>query len=291
MDKINVSQQILTLYASFSKQQQKVADFILNNIDDVIYYPIARLEEAIGVSKATVVRFAQHLGYQGFNEFRDALFDYYRETLSPESRMRHSIESMKNGDCSFDKIVGREIQYLEAARETIREEVFSKSVERICSAETLYIFAPGPNEHLASYLHFRLRRLKFDCRKVVSAGRDIFEHFLLLKPGDVAVVYNFSRPSVDFMRVINLLKDRNIPTILITDMQTPSITSIVTHVLYAERGPRGTFPSPVVPMAITFALLMKIEDTLKEEAVEALKTLGELRDEYFYSERFQPKNE
>lgn len=284
--KMNAYQNILNYYEDFSKQQQKVADFIVNNIDDVIYYPISKIVDATDVSKATIVRFAQHLGYQGFNEFRDSLYDYFRENLSPESRMKHSIESMKNGECSYEEIADKEIQYIRSSVETIKEATFQEAVNKICLADTLYIFAPGANEHLASYLNFRLRRLKFNCRLVSAAGRDICEHFLLLKQEDVAVVYNFSRPSIDFIRVMNLLKDHNIPTILITDMKAPTMTRLASYVLYAERGPKGTFPSPVVPMTITFSMLMRIEEILKDKAVEALKTLGELRNEYYYTDRF-----
>jgi DNA-binding MurR/RpiR family transcriptional regulator len=252
----------------------------------VIYYPISKIVDATEVSKATIVRFAQYLGYQGFNEFRDSLFDYYRENLSPESRMKRSIETVKNGEDTYERIAEREIQYIRTSMKTINEETFREAVETICSAETLYIVAPGANEHLASYLNFRLRRLKFNCRQVSAAGRDICEHFLLLKQGDVAVVYNFSRPSTDFIRVMNLLKDSAIPTILVTDMRTPAMTRLATYVLYAERGPSGTFPSPVVPMTITFSLLMSIEEKLKDKAVEALKSLGRLRNEYYYTDRF-----
>jgi hypothetical protein len=64
------------------------------------------------------------------------------------------------------------------------------------------------------------------------------------------------------------------------------MTRLATYVLYAERGPSGTFPSPVVPMTITFSLLMSIEEKLKDKAVEALKSLGRLRNEYYYTDRF-----
>ncbi|RKX76104.1 MAG: hypothetical protein DRP87_12860 [Spirochaetes bacterium] len=283
---MNVHQKILNVYDSLTRQNQKVADFIINNVDDVIYHPIAKLVDAIGVSNATIVRFAQQLGFKGFTDFRDALFDYYREYLSPEARMQHSIESVQNMELSYGTITKREIGYLEASIGTINEESFQAAIEELCKANTLYIYGSGANEHLACYLHFRLRRLKFNCRFVSASGREMLEHFLNLKADDATVVYNFSRPSPDFLRLMHLMKDKKVPTILITDIRTPPMIRMATHVLYAERGPRGTFPSPIVPMAVTFALLRSIEDRFRDKAVEALKTLGELRNKYFYSDRF-----
>ena len=283
----NIYQLIVDGYESFSVRQKKVADYVMANINEVIYFPLSKLVSAIGASQATIVRFAQTLGYQGFNEFRDALFRYYRDYLSPEGRMRHSIEDLEQDSLSYEQLARREILYLEGSISTVDNSVFKSTIQAICHAESVFIFGIGPDEPLACHLHFRLRRLKLHSHQVSSSGRDLFEHLLVLSSRDLAVVFSFSKPSIDFKRVAAVLGDKRVPIVLITDIGNPALTNLADYILYAERGPVGTFPSHIVPMAITNALILGVADELENKAVEALKELGDLRDRFYYAEKYK----
>lgn len=280
-------QQILDGYEKLAPLQRKVADFILTNIDSVIYFPLSKLVASIGVSQATIVRFAQQLGYQGFNEFRDSLFGYYREYLSPEGRMKHSIEGLEKEAATYESVTRREIAYLEKSSRSIDARAFAEAVRAICRAETVYAFGVGPDEHLARHLSFRLRRLKVRCELVADSGRNLFEHLLLAGGRDLAVAYVFAKPSADSRRFMAVLAEKKTPIVLITDMINPPALRLATHVLCAERGPLGTFPSPLVPMAVTNALLIGVAERLEERSVQALKELGDLRERYLYSDDYR----
>jgi DNA-binding MurR/RpiR family transcriptional regulator len=287
MDVKNGYQRIQEEYDAFSPQQKKVADFILTNIDSVIYFPVSKLVSSIGVSQATIVRFAQHLGYPGFNELRDSLFAYYREYLSPGGRMKHSIEGLEKEVATYESITRREIAYLESSARRIDEATFGEAVRAVCRAETVYVFGVGPDEPLACHLHFRLRRMKVCSQQVSASGRNLFEHLLLVGARDLAVAYAFSKPSSDFRRLMAVLAERKVPVILITDMTNPPAIRMATYVLRAERGPLGTFPSPLVPMAVTNALILRVAEQLEGRSVEALKELGDLRDRYLHADEFK----
>ncbi len=285
--KINAYQKILDQYETFSTQQKNVADYIMNNINDSIYFPISKFALAIGVSQATIVRFAQHLGYQGFNEFRDSLFEYFQDHFSPEIRMKHSINALDQGSSTYKQIADNDTVYLEKSTFEIDESVFDKAVKTICGCRNLYIFAIGANEYLGCYLKFKLRRLKFNCILVSDSGRELLEHMLLLGQEDAAVVFNFSKPSIDFNRLMELLSDNKVSSILITDIRTPPVVRLATYVLYAERGPQGTFQSPIVPMAITNTIFLKIAEKMETRAIESLGELGKLRENYYYNDKFK----
>lgn len=280
-------QKILEHYETFSIQQKKVADYTINNIDDAIYFPISKFSRVIGVSQATIVRFAQHLGYNGFNEFRDSLFAYYRDRLSPDNRMKHSIEALKEGASSYEQIANKEIAYLEKSIFSIEESILGQAVDSIYRCRTVYIFAIGANEYLGYYLKFKLRRLKLNYHLVTDSGREMLENLIRIGREDSAIVFNFSKPSIDFSRLMGLLSDKKVSSVLVTDIKTPPVIRLATYVLYAERGPQGTFQSPVVPMAITNTLFLRIAEKMEGKAIEALGELGKLRDDYFYNDKFK----
>lgn len=278
---VNGYQLILDQYESFSKGHKRVADYVVTHLQEVLYFPMAKIVDAVGVSHASVVRFAQCLGFEGFNELRDSLFAYYQENLAPEGRMRHSMQHLEQEPLSYRSVTGRCIAFLERSMASIDEQVLQGAAAAICSASRTYVLGLGPDEPLAVELQFRLRRLRLDTVRIVDAGRHIFEHLLRIQPSDVAVLYTFANPSADFRRLMRVLTDRKVPAILITDLLAPPVIRQAAYLLQADRGPSGTFPSPLVPMAITYALVLAVADRLGPKALEALKMLGDFRETYF----------
>ncbi len=277
-------QQILDIYDEFPKQQKKIADFILTNFPEVIYYSVSKMSKEIGVSGASIVRFAKILGFKGFPEFREALFKNYKENFSPSERVKHLIEEFDNS-LSFKEITEKEIYYLQKSINSIDEGIFQKTVHLICNANTVHILGAGPNEMLGFHLSFRLRRFKIHTMHHNKGGIHLLEGLLNLEKGDIAVAYDFYRPSEDLKLFINIMKRNLIPIILITDSITPLLMKECNYVLCAERGPHGTFHSPIVPLAITNAILVAVAYKHKNEALETLDLLETYRQEYFYNTR------
>jgi len=60
-------------YKSLSKQQKKLADFILKNPNDIISLTSKEVGEKADVSTATVVRFAQQQGLDTFADLKIAI--------------------------------------------------------------------------------------------------------------------------------------------------------------------------------------------------------------------------
>jgi len=281
MEPVNGYQLILERYEGFSKSQKRVADYVVTHLHEVLYFPMARLVDDVGVSQATIVRFAQSLGFDGFNGLRDSLLAHYRENFAPEGRMRHSIRDTGKESLSYRNITRDCIAFLEQSISSIDERVLQGAAAAVGSASRVYVYGQGPDGPLAAELQFRLRRLSLDTVHVADSGRPMLEHLLRLEKSDVAVLYSFANPSTDFLRLMRILRDRKVPAVLITDQRTPPVIRQAAYLLQADRGPRGTFPSPLVPMAITYALILSVADRLGPRALKALKTLGDLRATYY----------
>ena len=61
------------LLPTLSKSEQKVATYIIENPEKVIYQSVAELAEESGVSDPTVVRACQRLGLSGYQELKVTL--------------------------------------------------------------------------------------------------------------------------------------------------------------------------------------------------------------------------
>ncbi len=279
--KENGFEKILSSYDNLSKSQRKIADFIVSNLGEVVFTSVTELGEKLDVSDATIVRFAQALGYSGFPELKADLIKYYKIYLNPAERIKRYIGEAGSEELTYEGITRKEIKYLEESINTINEKTFQDAVELICSTDNIYIFGTGSNEPLSSHLYYRLERFGLKVSLISVSGRNLFEKLLLLDKNDLMIAYAFYKPSLDFKRLSAITSERGAKLILITDSMTPPMIKNANIILYAKRGPFGTFHSPLVPTAITNALIIAVANRLGDRAIEYLKKLTEMRKKYY----------
>lgn len=65
--------QIEERYADMRASEQKVADYVMENIDQIAEISLGRIAKECNVSEPTVLRMVKALGYQGLREFRNAV--------------------------------------------------------------------------------------------------------------------------------------------------------------------------------------------------------------------------
>ena len=81
-------------YDSLSPRFQRLAQYILENTLDVGFMTATELGSRVSVDPATVVRFAQELGYTGYRELSREIKHYVNEQLA----LRHRKGLLKHHD-------------------------------------------------------------------------------------------------------------------------------------------------------------------------------------------------
>ena len=79
----DIKKQIIDNFNVLPKKEFLVARYITENYDDILCMTLKDLSEVIGVSQATVVRFAKSMGFAGFYPFRSALKEEFSVVRSP----------------------------------------------------------------------------------------------------------------------------------------------------------------------------------------------------------------
>ena len=67
--------------ADLPPQQRLIADYLLEHMQTVPFMSVPELAQRIGVSEATIVRFAQRIGYAGFSELKMTLVEMIQGRL------------------------------------------------------------------------------------------------------------------------------------------------------------------------------------------------------------------
>ncbi|MBR6728621.1 MAG: MurR/RpiR family transcriptional regulator, partial [Clostridia bacterium] len=98
----NIISQITARYETLSKGHKTIARFVLENYDKVAYMNVEQLSTVTGVSEATVVRFSAELGYEKYQKFQRAVWEYAKSKLTSLQRMeltygRLDVENILSG--------------------------------------------------------------------------------------------------------------------------------------------------------------------------------------------------
>jgi DNA-binding MurR/RpiR family transcriptional regulator len=283
-EKLNCYDKILANYEKLSSLHKKIADYIVSNIHEAVFFSVTKLAKSSGISEATIVRFAKKIGYEGFMDFKQDLVTYFKEFMKIDGRIRQSIDVISKARLSYEELTRKEIQFLESSIRSIDDEVYYEAIRAICGAETTYIFGNDLNVSLANDLCYRLSRFKLRATSTSISGHSVFEKLLLINSKDIAIIFDFYKPSIDFRRLMDILEEKQVPVILITDTRVPPMLKSARIVLYAERGPNDLFNSQVVPVAVSNALVVGVAYELGDNAVEALKELSEMHKNYSFNQ-------
>ena len=81
-------------YDELSRAERKVADFLIDNPDDILPLYITELADRCGASEATIVRFAKKLGFDGYQQLKIA--------VAKESHARPINENITAKDEPYD---------------------------------------------------------------------------------------------------------------------------------------------------------------------------------------------
>lgn len=270
-------------YEDMSSSYRKIADYISENVDEVILSSAGRVAGQACVSESAVVRFAQFLGYSGFPDLKRELIQFYREQMTPSKKFQGYLQSIRNERHFYSQIALQEIEHLQHSINTIDDDSLDRAAELIIRSNHRYVYATaGSNDAMASYMSFRLNRFRLRSTAVLDTGIKIFERFTQFTTDDFIIHYSFYKPRSDHMTLMDFLKKRNIPNLLITDSLIPDMVENADIVLFARRGPFGVFHSLIIPMAITNALIVAVAQKLGDSAIDALEDLSAIRQVYSY---------
>lgn len=214
----NIEVKTRSIMDSLSNSEKKVANYLLNNLENIFSKPVARLAEEAGVSQVTWVRFCKALGFDGLKDLKKSLFielnnataDNKSTTLIfSDIRENNSIETI----CTTIKNTA-----VQAIEDTIRMMDFnelSKIMKVIAEAECVHIFGVGASGIVADDLYRKLLRINknscfsYDAHTQLTYGAN-------LRPKDIAILFSYSGTTIEILEILALAKAANCPTLAIT---------------------------------------------------------------------------
>lgn len=276
---IGLADKIVAARKTMTGAQKTIADYILKLPTRVAFMTADEVAVDIGVSSASVVRFAQTLGYDGFASLKRSLQDEIQFMVDPADRVEKSLAEIKAAPDALRTVVETDLVYLQHLLSTISRAQFNRATEAIVSAKRIGVCGTGSTSSLVDYFTFRMRRFRADVIPITTGGRSLFEQLHWLEQGDVIIVFAFLNPSEEIFTVLNYAEKMGIESIVITDIDSSIAASLADVVLVGQRGPVGYFHSHLVPSAIVNALILAYAKEKGSECLISLRRFLDIRAE------------
>ncbi|MGD2164015.1 MAG: MurR/RpiR family transcriptional regulator [Anaerolineae bacterium] len=265
-------------YDDLTPSFRKLADFMLQNQLDAAFMTATELADRLGVDAATVVRFAQELGYTGFRELSKEIQGVVRSEL--KASYTADLDTAEDLQL-FRSLLGNEGHNLELAQDRMSEQV-NALLPTLLSADTIWVVGQGLCLHLAGLFASALREIGLPA---VNVSTDPLGAALNLKEigrSDLLVGLSLSGMDLDTANVVRFARNRGARTFVF------AASSVAAAALEAETsivcpGPTQTdVPSftglaamIVVTIAAFAARYPEEASTMTEEVRESYRELLE----------------
>lgn len=247
---------------SLTKSQSQIAEYLLKNKKRVMGMSARELAKEIGVSDATVIRFARELGYEGYGELQAAIDQEIK--ASNEKIGRHSLHDRyvmqfqrhtQQPDTLADTLQIMEMN-LETSLRQNSPEMYDRFAEKILAAKKKSIIGlrggKGPAIQFARLLNLLTR----NTRPLTVEGHDEIASLMDLTEQDVAIVLNFPRYFRVDLKIGEILSRKRVPILLITDSMLSPMAKYTSDILLVETEHYGFFHSMIGVEAVLEYLMM-----------------------------------
>ena len=211
-----LKKQIRDNYNILSKNLQIVADFFIENYDKIPFLNVQEIAKQSGASVASVVRFAQKIGFSGFAEIRNAVAENLQKQLKTEDRFE-LIPEEKDGEDILTSVANQDIKNINETFKVIGREDFKKAVDLIFESNLVYTAGLGISFLLSRILSYQLNQVGVRSHAMQHDTSPFLEQSLLLDENDLLVVLSFPPYSTETINLVKSVKEKGVKVIAITD--------------------------------------------------------------------------
>lgn len=267
-------------HATLTKAQQKIADYFIRNPERVGMCSSMEVAREIGVSDASIIRFARAIGYDGFTDLKNDIYNSLAMQASGGSSglslsERYEINRSKYGGKGSREDYIKVMRYnQERTFQQNGEELFDRAVSRLISAKHHYIVGfrgcLGMGIQCAWLMRVLLKHV-IGISDEGSGGLDLVRDS---GPEDCVLFFSLSRYYKSDLRLMEIFHDHGVPVILVTDSVLSPLAEFADVLLLAEVKQMSFFNSTAAVNMISEYLLTKIA----QRCTEAYQSTAKERD-------------
>lgn len=259
-----------------AKGAQRIAQFILEQPEEVVGMSVTELSEATGVSEGSVINFCRSIGLSGFQQLKLSLA---QESVQPVQFIHEDLDRDDDMETICRKVFHSGMQALRDTLSVLDADALARAVEVVSAAKRIEIYGIGSSAPIAEDTQYRMLRIGLDVRAVTDSHVQAISASRCDR--DVAVLtISHSGATHETMAATRLAKEAGAKTIVITNFARSPIQAHADIVLFTmareTRFRTEAMTSRIAQLCALDALIAALALADYERATDVLKKSSEV---------------
>lgn len=255
-DSSTIFAKIQSMYGTLSVTEKRIADFVLNSPEKIMYNSVTQVAEELQVAQSTVTRFTKTIGLQGFQELKIRL-------AQATERSQPALDTPEDDSLPMKMAQTAANSVLDVAS-YIDRDALKETIDALAAARRIMIYGLGESGPMAQLLKIKLTGLGL----MADAHSDIHMQSISaahLDERDVAVAISQQGSTKDVVAALRSARSTGAKTICITGQSKSPITEVSDiRLVCSQRGMANIVDSFKSKTSILFAIeLIAVSLTLQ----------------------------
>jgi DNA-binding MurR/RpiR family transcriptional regulator len=247
--------------------ERRLAEVVLTDPQTVAFGTVAAFARTATTSGASVVRFANRLGFDGFVDLQAAVQDELAGHLRPAVERIRQVAA----DDLLSRAMAVELHNVQTSLGAVDRRALTAAVARLTARRARVVVLPGSASFGVGYhLADQLGLLRDGVELAWGAPAPVTATLAALGVADVVVAIDVPRYDTSVLDGLDLLAEREVPVIAITDSPLSPLGRKAHTTFAITSDGAGPFDSQLGAMAIANLLVASVARRLRASATRRL---------------------
>jgi DNA-binding MurR/RpiR family transcriptional regulator len=255
---------------SLSPMHKRMARFVLDNRYFTSFASASQIGEKTDTSAATVVRFAQAIGYEGFTDLQEALRAELPSYMTAAMKMQRRLSDDHAPASAPQDVFYNDIQNIERTAAGISDESLNAALDAMLKARRILVIGAGLSGVAALFLAHSLKVMGLPAVHVQGEGLQASLELAQMQPDDLLVAIDLWRYVRLTVNAAALAKQLGAHTIAITDSIVSPLAQMADQAFEVAAGGVAHSLSLTALMALLNVMVAMLADRIPQQVVDTL---------------------
>ncbi len=276
----DVKKRIRRKLTDLTESQRVIANYMVENPQKLALCSIRELERELKISKSTIVRLAQTLGYKGFSELKSELLEGIRNNLGPIGRYKTFL-SEPHDKLNFIGLIAEEtINNIQKTLHLIDQTQYKKALKMLKEARHVYTIGVGISSCLAEMASYLFNRVSINSSHMTYGPLKFTEKIINISTEDLIFAFSFPPYSKETIEAARYAKEKGIRVIAVTDKATNEIVQHSDVFIQVVVDSITISNSIMSALVLLYSLVAQLGDELKKKTLETIRAIEHVRKEH-----------
>lgn len=264
---MTIEDKIKNQLSSFTKTEEKIYQYFLENKQSIAFLSIHELSEKLDLGRASILRFANKLGYKGFAALKKEIIEELKDDIAPLDKFNVNLNQNTPKHFSINQIAEDEVNNINNLLNNFDQKKFNKAANLIVKADNIYIAGHGSSHYLAGLTAFLLQRVGHRAFHLNNSSLSFVEQLVNIRENDLLIEFSFPPYFADTTQAAEFTKKQKSKVLSITNSIVSPITkhSNVSLLVKTDNRIFTNSMTPIIVLLYTLIDEVAVKDTKRSK--------------------------